>query len=102
MMILQTRSSDSWTSISGHAHSYYVRTASAFRKRLHLLVKGILRQAILECLKVYYAVITPKLGLSVAFPSNHKFVHAVPRFFSGKRYFSPVWFIVKSAKAMQI
>ena len=44
--------------MSGHPHSYYVRTASAFRKRRYLLVKGILPQAILEYLKVYYAVIT--------------------------------------------
>jgi hypothetical protein len=43
--------------MSGHPHSYYVRTASAFRKRRHLLVKGILPQAILEYLKVYYAVV---------------------------------------------
>ena len=43
--------------MSGHPHSYYVRTASAFRKGRYLLVKGILPQAILEYLKVYYAVL---------------------------------------------
>ena len=43
--------------MSGYPHSYYVRTASAFRKMRHLLVKGILPQAILEYLKVYYAVV---------------------------------------------
>jgi predicted 2-oxoglutarate/Fe(II)-dependent dioxygenase YbiX len=47
-------------------------------------------------------VIIPKAGLLVAFPSNHKFVHAVPKVLSGKRYSLPVWFIVKSAKAMQV
>ena len=41
----------------GHPHSYYVRTASAFRKRRYLLVKGILPQAILEYLKIYYATV---------------------------------------------
>jgi predicted 2-oxoglutarate/Fe(II)-dependent dioxygenase YbiX len=48
------------------------------------------------------AVITPKPGLLVAFPSNHKFVHAVPNVLSGKRYSLPVWFTVNSAKAMQV
>jgi len=43
--------------MSGNPHSYYVRTASAFRKGRYLLVKGILPQAILKYLKVYYAVL---------------------------------------------
>src|SRR5439155_21995903 len=43
--------------MSGLPHSYYVRTASAFRKGRYLLVKGILPQAILKYLKVYYAVL---------------------------------------------
>jgi hypothetical protein len=47
-------------------------------------------------------VITPKPGLFVAFPSNHKFVHAVPKVLSGKRYSLPVWFTVNSTKAMQV
>ena len=46
-------------------------------------------------------VITPNPGLFVAFPSNHKFVHAVPKVVSGKRYSLPVWFSVDSTKAMQ-
>lgn len=48
------------------------------------------------------AVITPKPGLLVGFPSNHKFLHAVPRVLSGKRYSLPVWFTMDSAKAMQV
>ena len=47
-------------------------------------------------------VIVPKPGLLVGFPSNHKFVHAVPKVLSGKRYSLPVWFSVNSAKAMQL
>jgi hypothetical protein len=47
-------------------------------------------------------VITPKPGLFVGFPSNHKFVHAVPKVLSGKRYSLPVWFSVNSTKAMQV
>ena len=47
-------------------------------------------------------VIIPKPGLLVGFPSNHKFVHAVPKVLSGKRYSLPVWFTVKSARAMQV
>jgi len=47
-------------------------------------------------------VITPKPGLLVGFPSNHDFVHAVPRVLSGKRYSLPVWFTLNSAKAMQV
>ena len=47
-------------------------------------------------------VITPKRGLFVGFPSNHKFVHAVPNVLSGKRYSLPVWFTMNSAKAMQV
>ena len=47
-------------------------------------------------------VINPKPGLFVAFPSNHKFVHAVPKVLSGKRYSLPVWFTVNAAKAMQV
>ena len=47
-------------------------------------------------------VIIPKPGLFVGFPSNHKFVHAVPSVLSGKRYSLPVWFTMDSAKAMQV
>jgi 2-oxoglutarate-Fe(II)-dependent oxygenase superfamily protein len=47
-------------------------------------------------------VITPKPGLFVGFPSNHKFVHAVPKVLSGKRYSLPVWFTMDSAEAMQV
>ena len=47
-------------------------------------------------------VIIPKPGLFVGFPSNHKFVHAVPKVLSGKRYSVPVWFTMDSAKAMQV
>ena len=47
-------------------------------------------------------VIIPKPGLFVGFPSNHKFVHAVPNVLSGKRYSLPVWFTMDSAKAMQV
>ena len=47
-------------------------------------------------------VIIPKPGLLVAFPSNHKFVHAVPKVLCGKRYSLPVWFTVNAVKAMQV
>ena len=47
-------------------------------------------------------LITPQPGLLVSFPGNHKFVHAVPKVRSGKRYSLPVWFTVNSAKAMQM
>ena len=47
-------------------------------------------------------VIAPKPGLLVGFPSDHKFVHAVPKVLSGKRYSLPVWFTLNSAKAMQV
>jgi len=47
-------------------------------------------------------VITPKPGLLVGFPSNHDFVHAVPKLLSGKRYSLPIWFTLNSAKAMQV
>jgi len=47
-------------------------------------------------------VIAPKPGLFVGFPSNHKFVHAVPNVLSGKRYSLPVWFTMDSAQAMQV
>ena len=47
-------------------------------------------------------VIIPKPGLFVGFPSNHEFVHAVPKVLSGKRYSLPVWFTMNSAKAMQV
>jgi len=47
-------------------------------------------------------VIVPKPGLLVGFPSNHEFVHAVPKVLSGKRYSLPVWFTVNPAKAMQV
>ena len=47
-------------------------------------------------------VIAPKPGLLVGFRSNHKFVHAVPKVLSGKRYSLPVWFSVDSTKAMQV
>jgi hypothetical protein len=43
--------------MSGHPHTYYVRTARRFRKRRYLLIKGILPQTILEYLKVYYAIL---------------------------------------------
>jgi len=43
--------------MSGHPHTYYVRTARRFRTRRYLLVKGILPQTILEYLKVYYAIL---------------------------------------------
>lgn len=46
--------------------------------------------------------IAPKPGLLVAFPSNHRFVHEVPKVLSGKRYSLPVWFTVNPAKAMQV
>ena len=47
-------------------------------------------------------VIIPKPGLFVGFPSNHKFVHAVPNVLSGKRYSLPVWFTMDSEKAMEV
>jgi hypothetical protein len=47
-------------------------------------------------------LITPQPGLLVSFPSNHQFVHAVPKVLSGKRYSLPVWFTVNAAKAMQV
>jgi hypothetical protein len=47
-------------------------------------------------------IITPKPGLLVSFPSNHKFVHAVSKVLSGKRYSLPVWFTVTSTKAMEV
>jgi predicted 2-oxoglutarate/Fe(II)-dependent dioxygenase YbiX len=47
-------------------------------------------------------VIAPKPGLLVGFPSNHKFVHAVPKVLSGKRYSLLAWFTVNSAEAMQV
>jgi hypothetical protein len=46
--------------------------------------------------------IVVKRGLLVAFPSDHRFVHAVPKVLSGKRYSLPVWFTLNSAKAMQV
>ena len=49
-----------------------------------------------------HVVIIPKAGLLVAFPSNHRFVHSVPKVLSGKRYSLPVWFTVNRAKAMQV
>ena len=88
--------------MSGHPHSYYVRTTSAFRKRRYLLVKGILPQADLGIFAGLFAVITPKRGLLVGFRSNHKFVHAVRKVLSGKRSSLPVWFSVDSTKAMQV
>ena len=47
-------------------------------------------------------VIVPKPGLFIGFPSNHKFVHAVPKVLSGKRYSLPVWFTLNPTKAMQV
>jgi 2OG-Fe(II) oxygenase superfamily len=47
-------------------------------------------------------VIAPKPGLFVAFPSNHEFVHAVPKVLSGKRCSLPLWFTVNSARAMRV
>ncbi len=49
-----------------------------------------------------HLVITPKPGLLVGFPSNHKFVHAVPKVLSGKRYSLPIWFSVNSMEALQL
>ena len=46
--------------------------------------------------------IAPRPGLLVGFPSNHEFVHAVPKVLSGKRYSLPVWFTVNPTKAMQV
>ena len=46
--------------------------------------------------------IAPKPGLLVAFPSDHRFVHVVPKVLSGKRYSLPIWFTVNSEKAMQV
>ena len=46
-------------------------------------------------------VIAPMPGLLVGFPSNHEFVHAVPKVLSGKRYSLPVWFTVNPTKSMQ-
>ena len=46
--------------------------------------------------------IAPRPGLLVGFPSNHEFVHAVPKVLSGKRYSLPIWFTVNSAKTMQV
>jgi 2OG-Fe(II) oxygenase superfamily len=46
--------------------------------------------------------IAPRAGLLVGFPSNHEFVHAVPKVLSGKRYSLPVWFTVNPRKAMQV
>ncbi|MGH7982025.1 MAG: 2OG-Fe(II) oxygenase [Candidatus Udaeobacter sp.] len=45
-------------------------------------------------------VIAPKPGLLVGFPSNHEFVHAVPRVLSGKRYSLPLWFTMDPTEAM--
>lgn len=47
-------------------------------------------------------VIVPKPGLFIGFPSNHNFVHKVPKVLSGKRYSLPIWFTLNSAKAMQV
>jgi hypothetical protein len=47
-------------------------------------------------------VIIPKPGLFIGFPSNHKFVHAVPKVLSGKRYSLAVWFTLNPKKAMQV
>jgi 2OG-Fe(II) oxygenase superfamily len=47
-------------------------------------------------------VVIPKPGLFVGFPSNHKFVHAVPNVLSAKRYSLPVWFTMDSGKAMEV
>ena len=47
-------------------------------------------------------VIVPKPGLFIGFPSNHKFVHAVPKVLYGKRYSLLAWFTVNSAEAMQV
>ena len=43
--------------MSRHSQTYYRRTAQRFRERRYLLVKGILPPALLEYLKVYYAVL---------------------------------------------
>jgi hypothetical protein len=47
-------------------------------------------------------VIAPRPGLLVGFPSNHEFVHAVPKVLSGKRYSLPLWFTVDPTEAMQV
>jgi hypothetical protein len=47
-------------------------------------------------------VIAPKPGLLVGFPSNHKFLHAVQKVLSGKRYSLPVWFSANSTEAMHL
>jgi len=43
--------------MSGHPHSYNVRTASAFRKGRYFLVKAILPHGISKYLQVYYAIL---------------------------------------------
>jgi hypothetical protein len=43
--------------MSRRSQSYYRQTAKRFRERRYLLVKGILPTALLEYLKVYYAVL---------------------------------------------
>jgi hypothetical protein len=50
-----------------HSRAYYDRTARRFRKNRYLFVKGLLPAAILEYLKVYYAVLL----------SNNSFVRDV-------------------------
>jgi hypothetical protein len=44
--------------MSVHAPRYYVRTAKRFREKRYLLARRILPKAILEYLKVYYAILT--------------------------------------------
>jgi hypothetical protein len=43
--------------MSGRSRAYYVRAAKGFRERRYLFVKGILPQAILDYLKVYYTIL---------------------------------------------
>src|SRR6266550_3674422 len=43
--------------MSNHPRSYYVRTATRFRKKRYLLAKQLLPTPILDYLKVYYAVL---------------------------------------------
>jgi len=46
--------------------------------------------------------ISPDTLILVGFPSNHEFVHAVPKVLPGKRFPLPVWFTVNPKKAMQV
>jgi hypothetical protein len=43
--------------MSRHSRAYYARTARRFRERRYLFVRGILPAALLDYLKVYYAIL---------------------------------------------